>query len=295
VNPRGNGRGGRGVWVTQDSVYVAAYNKVDILDRDLQLKRSVSNGLVTGVHEVLMTDPGRLWITATDLDAVLELDLDDGQLCRSYWPRDMEPLQEALGFPPGDVDKSADLRTTFLLRNDGDKDRRSGARVGHLHLNAVAMYRGEMLALLNRFGAIVNLDQARVVLRDDSLRGAHNLLIRDHLLFTNATRAESVHVYDLRTGDLVRTYPLRDHAWVKAVTRPSLSARTSRWLRDVAGKPPLANPLFLRGMDVQDSHLYVGISPASIVCIDIESGGMVEGFQYSSDVRDCVHGLRIDA
>ena len=38
--------------------------------------------------------------------------------------------------------------------------------------------------------------------------------------------------------------------------------------------------------------MYVGFAPAAIVCIDFNTGRMVDVFQYSSDIQVCVHGLR---
>ena len=55
--------------------------------RDLNEQRSVSNGMLVGSHEVLMERPGDLWLAATNVDAALELRLEDGECVRSYWPR----------------------------------------------------------------------------------------------------------------------------------------------------------------------------------------------------------------
>jgi hypothetical protein len=295
VNPRGNGRGGRGISVTPDNVYVASFDKIDVLDHELQIQRSVSNGLVVGVHEVLMTSPDSLWLAATAIDAALEIDLLDGSIRRSFWPREMPEFQSSLGLFPSDIDKSADQRTVFLLSKDGPQARESHSMRGaHLHLNALALYKGELLALFNRKGAIVNLDRGTVVVQDDRLRGGHNLLVLDDHVVTNATRSESVHVYDLRDGQLVRSFPLRSYAWVRDATRPSPVDQGKRWLRRVARRPALANPLFVRGLEKVDNQLFVGLSPASVVCLDFETGELVDAFQYSRDVKVCVHGLRAD-
>ncbi len=78
-NPRGNSRGGRGIWVTGESVVVAAYDGVRIFDRCLNPNGDVSSGLLVDLHEVLMVEPGRLWVAATALDAVFEIDLAGGR------------------------------------------------------------------------------------------------------------------------------------------------------------------------------------------------------------------------
>ena len=59
-NPRGNCRGGRGIWLTADSVFVATYDGVRSFDHALNPKGDVSNSLLVDLHEVTMTAPGQL-------------------------------------------------------------------------------------------------------------------------------------------------------------------------------------------------------------------------------------------
>jgi hypothetical protein len=285
-NPRGNTRGGRGIRLDADSVYVACYDKVDVFDNDLTLRRRLTNGLTAGLHETLLTTPDSLWVAATALDAAIEIGLDKGEVRDSYWPRENTSFQNEFGLPPGGIDPSGDYRGTF-------SSERLGAQPGHLHLNALAKYEGEMLALFNRLGAIANLDRGTVLVRDPELQRGHNLEIVGDLVVTNATRHGEVHVYDLRKGDRVRTIRLRDYEWVRESINPSLGTRGLRKARKMLGRPDLANPLFLRGMDIVDNRLFVGFSPAAIVSIDLESGEMLDGYQHSTDVRECVHGLRV--
>ena len=39
--------------------------------------------------------------------------------------------------------------------------------------------------------------------------------------------------------------------------------------------------------------LFVGLSPASIACINWRTGEFVDGFQFVRDPRACVHGLAV--
>lgn len=286
-NPRGNTRGGRGIRLGAESIYVACYDKIDVFDNDLALKRRLSNGLTAGLHETLLTTPDSVWVAATALDAAIEVGLDKGEVRGSYWPRENENFQRDFGLPPGGIDPSGDYRETFTSE-------RLGPHPGHLHLNALATYQGEMLALFNRLGAIANLDRGTVLVRDPELQRGHNLEIVGDQVVTNATRHGEIHVYDLRTGDRARTIRLRDYEWVRESIKPTLASRGLRKVRKTLGRPDLANPLFVRGMDIVGNRLFVGFSPAAIVCIDLESGKMIDGYQHSTDVRECVHGLRVD-
>ena len=55
--------------------------------------------------------------------------------------------------------------------------------------------------------------------------------------------------------------------------------------------PP--RPLFVRGLDRLGDLLFVGVSPATILCIDEHQGKLVDAYSYSQDVGVCIHGLRV--
>jgi hypothetical protein len=55
--------------------------------------------------------------------------------------------------------------------------------------------------------------------------------------------------------------------------------------------PP--RPLFARGLDIAGDSMFVGLSPASIIELDITSGRFVAGFRYGNEVGMCVHGLKV--
>jgi len=55
----------------------------------------------------------------------------------------------------------------------------------------------------------------------------------------------------------------------------------------------VAHPIFVRGLDLADNHIFVGISPATILCVNYQTGELVDLFPFSDDVRVCIHGLKI--
>ena len=50
-NARGNVRGVRGIRMFKDEVFVADYHTLNIFDRDLNLRRKLTHGLMIGLHE----------------------------------------------------------------------------------------------------------------------------------------------------------------------------------------------------------------------------------------------------
>ncbi|WP_263785478.1 hypothetical protein [Salinibacter grassmerensis] len=56
-------------------------------------------------------------------------------------------------------------------------------------------------------------------------------------------------------------------------------------------KGSVAEPLFVRGLARREDTLFIGVSPASILQVDVKTGALVDAYQYSSNVHACIHGL----
>lgn len=54
-----------------------------------------------------------------------------------------------------------------------------------------------------------------------------------------------------------------------------------------------AASLFLRGMDVAGDKLFVGLSPATILSLDLNTKNLVGSYRYTSDVRVGFEGLKV--
>jgi hypothetical protein len=54
-----------------------------------------------------------------------------------------------------------------------------------------------------------------------------------------------------------------------------------------------SRPLFARGLALFEDWIWVGISPATVLCIDWRSGELIDMFSYSMDVDVCIHGLAV--
>jgi hypothetical protein len=292
INPRGGARGGRGVALVDDDVVVASYHTLlvhGLHDPDLAPARRVTHPLLAGLHELHDCGDGTLWVAATAIDAALRVDLRSGEVVDQRWPRDDPQVQRALGIEPLAVDRTADNRQQWLLRAERSD-------VGHLHLNAVALRRGRLIGLCNHPGVVLDLDDDRVILRHDELRGAHNLVVLDDdTVLTSGTTKGSVNRWDLDAGAIVSRIDLGSFAWVRRhVGRHRVAFRLARLAEKARlPGPRAAHPLFVRGMARHGNELFVGISPAAILRIDWRTGAFVDAFAYSDDVRVCVHGLAV--
>ena len=290
-NPRGNTRGGRGIEFVEDEVIVASYHTLKIYDRQLLHRRDISNPLLVGLHETFSNGDGRVWAASTAIDAVLGINVRENNIFQQYWPRELPSFQQELGLTPLEIDKQADNRLRFL-------EKRHITHPSHLHLNAIALFGGKLFGLFNSFSVIANLDDGEIVIRDKSLRHPHNLHIEDDgTAIVNNTFGRAIHIYNLHTKELVRKIDLTRFALVRRLLiRDQLNYLARGFLKKFfAPQINAPRPAYLRGLDKFGDSLYVGISPATILCIDIKRGELVDYFSYSADVNACIHGLKVVA
>jgi len=113
-NPRGNTRGGRGVALL--GILCASYHTLKIFDRNLNELYGITHPMRVNVHELVLDQSGHIFIACTSIDAVLEVDINKGEVVRQYHPREMPNIQRTLGVEPLDFDKYADNRLEFVAR-----------------------------------------------------------------------------------------------------------------------------------------------------------------------------------
>ncbi len=292
-NPRGNSRGGRGVATLPDGrIAVASYHSIYLYSPDLSAREQISHGLFAGIHDLWLTARDTLWVASTTLDAGLELDYRTGKILNQFWPREMKSIQRELGVAPLALDKGADNRIRFL-------EEKHIRDPHHLHLNIVMEWQGEVYALLHTFGAVANLSQERIVFRDPGLKGAHNLIVLDDgTAIINNTYRHAVQFYELKSGRLAREIMLTDFPEVRRLVHLLENARyLLRGLWNRVGLKYVSNPLpfFVRGMGMNGNHLYIGLSPSSVLKLDISSGQLSACHSYSHNLASCVHGLCVSA
>jgi hypothetical protein len=285
-NARGNVRGCRGVCVTNGEVIAADYHTLNVFDRDLNQKRKISHGLMVGLHESQVAGDS-IWVTSTTLDAALKYRIEDGALEASHWPREMPEFQNALNIEPLVIDKNTDNRLKFLAEDSFRGD-------SHLHLNAVCEFRGEVYALLHARAVVVNLSKGTVVIRDENLKHAHNLIMEEPgVVYINDTRRTVVRQYDLQSGKQIRAINIRKMPGIKSLlAKSAMTAIKQMGPAFFSSKrKATARPLYLRGLAIHGDYIFAGFSPATIICINKSTGKLVDYYFHSNDMRVCIHGL----
>ncbi len=291
-NPRGNSRGGRGIEIIGDQIVVASYHTLKFFDRRLSPLRDFSHPLMVGLHEIYAHPEGgtKIWVTSTSIDAALQFDLHREKLTDQYWPREMPVFQQALGITPLEIDKTADNRLEFL-------ESKHFRGPSHLHLNAVTCWQGDVYALFPAFGVVANLSKESIALQAQRIKRAHNLMILpDGIAIINDTYGRTIRFYDLNTKKLVKAINLRSFPEITQLVHWQYKAYFA--IRESLRKmsfplSPLPRPFFVRGMDLVGNRLFVGIAPATIVCLDWEQNKLLDLFSYSNNLEAVVHGIKV--
>jgi len=276
-NPRGNTRGGKGILLTDTEVYVGTYHTILVFDLSLRLKRRITHPLFVNLHEMSFHN-GNIWVSATAIDGALLVD-QAGRLLRSFWPREEKLFQEQLGLVPLEFDKAADNRLLHYRIEPSQK-------VGHTHLNSVFGDGRNTFALLKRFGTIIQLEPHKdIFLRDPLLRGTHSPTITsagDRLVVCGSMTRDLL-FFDLAGKRLEKRLNLLDF--------PEIAALHGQFPDE-----PFNQSIFVRGLVLLDQkRALVGISPASILEVNLETGSLLDFYQYSREVGDAIHGLACDA
>jgi hypothetical protein len=289
-NPRGNSRGCRGIKIWQNQVIAANYHTLSIYDLDLHHQRNITDNLMVCLHETLLCDDAHIWVTSTLIDGVLKYDLNSGQLLEEFWPRENQALQKALNLKPLEFDNKSDQRSNFLEYNYSQES-------SHLHLNAIAQWQEQIFALFNSFGVIVNLNTGEIVIQDPAIKRAHNLIImEDGVAICNDTYGRTIRFYDLSSRQLVQIIDITKFSWVKSLellgNTQNFVKRTARQLK-ILPWFAISRTLFVRGLDRVGDLIFVGVSPASIICINWKTKQLVDAYCYSPNVQVCIHGLAV--
>ena len=287
-NSRGNTRGCRGIVQYGDKILAANYHSVQIFDSELNHIRDLSHDLFVGLHEIFLDDQ-ELWVTSTTIDAVCCIEINNESLVNSYWPREMERISRHFGLEPGRIDKSIDNRLLYLSTDHLDHP-------SHTHINAVAIFENRVLGLIPRQGAIVDLTNDSVVVESPDIVGSHNLFVdASGRMYVNQTLHQCVRIFDCSSGESIEHLDLNTSPEIRGLRRRFWPPyQTKRMLSRIGfNLAHFGRPLFLRGLARFEDRLLVGMSPAAIAEVDLESGQVCDFFQYSSNVNVCIHGLSI--
>lgn len=275
-NPRGNSRGGKGILLSDDNeIFAATYHSIHVFDLDLNLKRIITNNLFVNIHEMCW-DGEYIWVSSTAIDCAVKVD-KEGNTLKTWWPREEIRLQERFGLERMDIDKGADNRLKYIHAEISTKQH-------HTHLNSVikSIGNGNTYAFLNKQGVLVQMEpETAIIIQDENLRGGHSPAVTfdgKHVIICSSMNKDIL-VYNLENGNLEQKIHLPDFKEIGE-------------LQKQFPDQPFNRTIFVRGLEIIDSgRILTGISPASILEIDLNSGHLTDFYRFSDDIGDAVHGL----
>jgi len=104
-------RGGRGIILLPDELFVASYHTLHGFDYQLRPTRSITNPNFAGVHELKLVDDG-IWVCSTRWARFLKVGFD-GKSKQEWWARMKIRSFGAFAAPPLTVDKTRDNRVAY--------------------------------------------------------------------------------------------------------------------------------------------------------------------------------------
>jgi hypothetical protein len=291
-NPRGGVRGGRGVAVTPAGVVVANYDTLSRYDDDWNLVDAFSHPLFVGLHEITW-DGEHLWVTATSIDAVLKVGLDN--TVEVAWDPHAPDVADQLRLRkrPHPVDGTVDYR------------RREAPKLDSCHINSVSRDTGVTVVgcglvrrqrgTLARFSRRAMARARRLVHVSEEPRGERRRRSARSLVVQLNGAGPAEILVELTGVD----FPHHNGCLLDE-ERVAVNDSTNNRLRIfTAGGGELQNLAvpgrWLRGLArVDERRVLVGTAPATIVLVNLERNEMEGSLQLSEDPNEAVHGLTID-
>lgn len=93
-----------------DAVYICGSDRIEILDRDLQVTKTITHPLLAGPHTIALDGDGNIWVSSAPANAALCFCPTSGELLKAV------PMPKSFGTGP-DLSKDIDLREHYVPTN----------------------------------------------------------------------------------------------------------------------------------------------------------------------------------
>ncbi len=271
VGPRGSKRGGRGFTFWKEQLVATNYDSLIFYDSDLNEVNRISLPKFCGIHEIDSDEKG-IWISNTGTESILLIDVEKEEIVEEHFVPGIDAFTKSEPFvEPRKQLILDDYRNLIYSRSEMST-----------HINCVECFKGNVYGLLSNLGAVVQLKgNYKTILQDTKLVDPHNLLFTEDYLLINDTGKQTIRIYDHKNGELIRSIDLN-----------KLGLKIKKPGTILKGVIKISTPGWLRGIaQISNSTIIVGISPSTIVEIDLETGHLRKKFVLSKDVNNSIHGL----
>lgn len=273
-----------------DLLVIATYYDLVFLDRDLNELKRYSHPYLSGGHG-LNAFEDHIWVSASNIDALLCFSLD-GELLEYRFLVEDESLMSFFGLPVGHVDRDRDYRHERVPYEE------HVFHVNHIQETADALYLS-----LHKQAVIWDLKSSTPACRASANQIHDGQLGSGGRYMLNDTGSERLLVYS-QEGELLSQTPIdiRPHLNDGTMKRiraslppvwPRLLARIPLISR-IAPEPKRCRINWVRGLcESPDGMIWVGSSPASILCVDVPGERVTDCITLSENVYEAVYGILI--
>lgn len=271
--PRGGSRGGRGVRVLDDRIYVAIYDRILVYNFAWELISEISHPHVVGHHEIQVDAEG-IWCCSTIVDAIFKIDFQ-GRVLFEWWASEDDRFISWLNARKIHWDKTV-VYAAYQLpdNNEAHPDKQ-------FHFNSIYNYRGRIYVHDSNHQALFTIWPGfKPVFINPDWENAHNVCPRSKTVLVNNSAKKSFEVWSLpnRKWGLIKTKPrLLKRIKIFQGEERSTQFSKSGWIR---GLVPLDYRSFI-----------VGSNPASLYLI--KDWSVQRHWRISNDVNESIHGLTI--
>lgn len=260
--------GPHGIAWLGNHLVTGTFSDIRLFDADLNEVHRFSSPRLAGVHGVSVNG-SKIWVSSCNNEAVICFD-GDGNVLEEFQLRQNRRLLEQCG-----VESPSHF---------GDGAAIADYRRQPFHVNHVQEIGGELLVSLHKQGCIWDLRGNRMVCPDMG-RGIHDAQKFDGRYFVNDTGNQAFKVYS-DDGTLHVAIPTRYY-------------RLRQFIAEMRGrlgldKERVCRVNWLRGLAfVDDRTVLVGVSPATVLRIDLEKAAVRNDIQLSRENCEAVFGIAL--
>ncbi|MGB2963486.1 MAG: hypothetical protein WBB69_05820 [Anaerolineales bacterium] len=271
-NARGGNRGGRGLFLKGDKLYIATAMSILVFDKQLNQLAEISHPYLADIHEIFIVEDG-IWVTSTVHDMVVKIDFN-GALLKEWRGDQSAILQKKFGYHERNLNLSLDFS-----RNSFEDDFENYKKDEIFHINSVWV-EGEDVYILSCWkNAFIRIfpKPEEIITIDNSLHHPHNgILSPAGTIIINDTKHQYLREYDLKSGKRLKTLS------------------TPVFQQNIRGSSQFSRPGWQRGLvHVVDTIYLVGTSPATIFEVDIDRGLIGKILYLENNVSHSIHGLGV--
>lgn len=266
---RGGDRGLRGIAVHGDRLFLAASDEIFVYDPDFNRLGSFRNRYLKHCHETFVSG-GRLFMTSTGFDSVLEYDLGSERFVRGRTLRyhDIWKARRRMRIRP---------RPTLRVFDPEGTDGPAPADTSHL--NSVFVSESGIFCCGVNMGTMWRIRDDRLERYAKVPYGTHNARPFREGVLMNHTATDRI-AYADRQGKVLRSFPINRYREEDLVN--------AELTRDKARQA------FGRGLAVLSDELFVGgSSPATVTLYRFDPPEVLTSVNVTMDVRNAIHGLEV--